>query len=49
VPKVVIEFLKEDATCGVAGGINFNMCRVMGFPHGKDRFVKELVLKALKG
>ena len=49
VPEIVIEFLKEDATYDIAEGIDFDMCGVMGFPHGKNRFIGELVLEALEG
>ena len=46
--KVVIKFLKKDATCGIVEDVNFETCVTIGFPHGKNRFVKEFVLEALK-
>ena len=33
----------------VAGGVNFKACGMMGFPHGKDRFIGEFVFEALEG
>ena len=48
-PEVVVKFLKEDATYGIAGGVDFEARGAMGFPHSEDRFVGEFVFEVLEG
>ena len=48
-PEIVIQFLEEDATSGIARGINFKACWMVWFPHSEDGFLGEFVFEDLEG